>query len=422
MLLGTIVPMRTASIVFGLILFALFSLAQDYTVSVTTVTVWVRATDKKDQPVNLSASDFQVFEDGKAMPISCFEQVGVKNPDEKLTQETQMQTQAASAESAEPAAQKRKLILAIDIYNTSSAEYDGAKDELKAFVRKLDPAGWSILLAALLPGQPTVAVPFTEDVEKILGELETLRANENRDREIRDRKRKITDMLKMADSKREYAEALMLVEALAEVERRQSLMTLKALAALDKSMGTISAEEHVVIVFISGGLNSEPGREYRQIWDNAYNRSGLAVGEDVDRDFMGRREELNFDFPREVKKSIGLLNRRNVTVYCVNTRGTKNPGMDDLEEVNSIYAVRDPSILKDYQETLDGIAYETGGLSFKSSNNYDKGFGLILNDTVSQYILCYTTGRQSPKEKYHEIKVKVAQSGVKLRHRKGYWD
>lgn len=413
--------MKTVTIFSFLVLFAMSTLAQDYTVSVTTVTVWVRATDKKNQPVSLTASDFQVFEDGKAMPISCFEEVGILSG--QSTQDIQEQTQTASGEPADAVQQKRKLILAIDLFNTSTAEYDGAKDAIKSFVRKLNPADWNIMLAALLGGQSTIVVPFTSNLEELYGELEKLRANENRDREVRNRKQEITDLLKRADSKRAYAEAYQRAAAYAEDERTQSLMTLKSLAKLDKYMGTLSAEEHVVIVFVSGGLNSQPGRQYVQIVDRAYNSSGFATDKDfMDTDFMGRREELNFDFPREVKKSIGLLNRKNVTVYCVNTRGAKNPGMDDLEESSYEFAVRDPSILADYQETLDGIAYETGGLSFKSSNNYEKGFGMILNDTVGQYILCYTTGRKSPKEKYHEIKVKVAKAGINLRHRKGYWD
>jgi len=415
--------MKTVIIISLFVLFAASILAQDYSVSVTTVSVWVRATDKKNQPVSLNASDFQVFEDGKSMPISCFEEVRIKATEAQSTQEIQDQTQTAPGEAADVAPQKRKLILAIDLYNTSSAEYDGVKDELKGFVGKLDPSAWNIMVAALLGGQSTIVVPFTGNVEEIYGELEKLRANENRDRETRDRKREITDLLKRADSKRAYAEAYLRAAAYAEDEKIQSLMTLKSLAKLDKYMGTISAEEHVVIVFVSGGLNSQPGRQYTQIVDRAYNSSGFATDKDfIDTDFMGRREELNFDFPREVQRNIGMLNRRNVTVYCVNTRGSKNPGMDDLEESSYDFAVRDPSILADYQETLDGIAYETGGLSFKSSNNYEKGFGMILNDTVSQYILCYTTGRKSPKEKYHEIKVKVAKGGINLRHRKGYWD
>ncbi len=296
------------------------------------------------------------------MPISCFEQVGVKNADAQVAEATQEQTQTVGSETVAPAAQKRKLILAIDIYNTSCAEYDGAKDDIKAFVGKLNPADWNIMLAAVLGGQSTVVAPFTDNREEIYDELEKLRANEKRDREIRDRKRGITDLLKRATSKKEFAQAYLLAAAYAEDERLQSLMALKGLAGLDKYMGSISAEEHVVVVFVSGGLNSQPARQYIQIVDRAYNQSGFEANKDfVDTDFFGRREELNFDFPREVKKSIGLLNRRNVTVYCVNTRGTKNPGLDDLEEVSSTYAIRDPSILGDYQETLDGIAYETGG-------------------------------------------------------------
>ena len=51
---------------------------QEYEVSVTYVSVWVKATDDKGNPVEgLKQEDFQVFEDNVPVPITCFDEVKI---------------------------------------------------------------------------------------------------------------------------------------------------------------------------------------------------------------------------------------------------------------------------------------------------------------------------------------------------------
>jgi len=57
------------------VVFCLIASAQDYEVTVTTVSVWVRATDKSGKPITgLKQTDFEVFEDGKKVTPTCFEE------------------------------------------------------------------------------------------------------------------------------------------------------------------------------------------------------------------------------------------------------------------------------------------------------------------------------------------------------------
>jgi VWFA-related protein len=108
---------------------------------------------------------------------------------------------------------------------------------------------------------------------------------------------------------------------------------------------------------------------------------------------------FNFDFRKEMQKSIGKLNRLNVTISTLDTQGM--------------------SSTSEYRESLQQVADETGGISISNSQNFKAGFKTILKDFEHQYILCYTPPPQK-KEGYRKIKVVVKRPGVKLRYRQGY--
>src|SRR4249919_3527960 len=58
--------------------------SQDYEVAVTTVNVWIRAVDASGNPVTgLTQADFEVYENGKKMDPSCFEEINFSMPELK---------------------------------------------------------------------------------------------------------------------------------------------------------------------------------------------------------------------------------------------------------------------------------------------------------------------------------------------------
>ena len=93
---------------------------------------------------------------------------------------------------------------------------------------------------------------------------------------------------------------------------------------------------------------------------------------------------------------------------------------DNIHEESRVFMVNDTTILKDFQESLDQIADETGGISFRNSNNFAKGFTDILKDSEHQYILCYSAPQHKKQGDYHQIKVVSLKPEIKLRFRKGY--
>ncbi|HEY4490495.1 MAG TPA: VWA domain-containing protein [Acidobacteriota bacterium] len=377
-----------------LLSFLIPALAQDYTVSVTTVAVWVKATDKEGNPeTGLVSGDFSVLEDNRPMPISCFEE---RNLD--------------ASQNGEKLLQKRKLILAIDLYNTSHTEFFAVRDALANFVDQLDPETWDVMVAAILASAPTEAVPFTNEFEQIHNELQSLKGNTFRDQEIAKRKREIVEMLKSGRIAGGKARAYELAQFYAQDEQQIAEQTLRGLVGLGKYLS--NAEEHVVIVFVSGGINTRPGLQYRQLLEKADTKR------DFDADMSAFR---NPSFMEKIQKQLSVLLQKNVTIYGLNTRGTFNPGTDHVRDESSTYSVTDRSMLSYYQEGMDEVAALSGGLSFKNLNDFERPLATILADTTSQYIICYKPEHQDDKEKYRKIEVKTNKSGITLRHRKGYW-
>lgn len=405
----------------GFFLIFIFSLAssQEYEVNVTTITVWVKAIDKNDRPVQgLTSENFEVYEDGKKMIATCFDEIGgssVSNNSIQTSPETRDLIESTIP--LEPS--RRRMVLFLDLFNTSMSEYQRVRKTTEDFLSKVSPKEWDVMLGAMInTGRAGVIVPFGHDLSSISKQLPLLKPNAQRDITVTNRRRQIVDLLKINPSK--IDEAYRMASGFARLEKTDSITSIKVFSLLAGYLQKQIAEEHVVVVYISGGINLQPGRVYYELVNK------LVKGEEDTTEFAlthtASIREPNYDIDRRITQSIGQLNKKNITVYCLNTRGSANFVSDNIYEQEGGWTVNDPSFLKDYQESLDQIADETGGISFNNSNNFGKGFGDILQDSEHQYVLCYKPPDHKEKGKYHHIKVVSLQSEVNLRFRKGYVD
>ena len=68
---------KAISVLFLPVLIATLIFGQSYDVSVTNISVWIKATDSSGNPVaGLTAADFEIYEDGQKMVTTCFEETG----------------------------------------------------------------------------------------------------------------------------------------------------------------------------------------------------------------------------------------------------------------------------------------------------------------------------------------------------------
>ena len=396
---------------------------QEYEVSVTTITVWIKAFDKSGEPVTgLTTSDFEIYEDGKKVEPTCFEEIDTsKVPTESITsnQESSETDSTTRSISTQTLPSRQRMVLFMDLFNTSMAEYQRVRKITDDFLDQVDPKGWDVMLAAMInTGRSGVLVPFGHDLKNVSDQLSLLQPNAQRDVTVMNRKRTIAQILKTDPSRIE--EAFRLAGDFAKLEKYDSEKSILAFDQLAEYLQKVVTEEHVIVVYISGGINLQPGRVYFQIVNNFVGEAATLNSAEFAFAFPSSNREPNFDIERKIKQSIGRLNKKNITIYCINTRGPANLEADNIHEESRSFITSDTTLIKDFQESLDQIAEETGGISFKNSNNFTKGFTDILKDSEHQYVLCYNPPEHKDKGKYHDIKVASLKSGVNLRFRKGY--
>jgi VWFA-related protein len=395
------------------ILFPLCAVAQ-YEVSVTEITVWVRVVDSSGNPIKgLTKQDFEIFEDGKAQSLTCFQERDIDPEEESLTAEDNVEVKAGIP--------SRRFVLFLDLLNTSPSEYLRVRPKLEEFLSQIEGKKWEVMLAALTEkGKLGVIAPFTSDFSILRTLLSKAPANGKRDAHEKNNLRDITLLLKKAKENPQMRASIVqtafsVARTFARDEERNSELSIAALESFAAHLlQKRPSEEHTIILYVSGGFHADPGRRYFETINYFLEKETGTLSSAEFRD-------TNFDVRRLVKNSVGKLNRMNMTLYTINTRGMYDGG-DNMDAADPSFAQFSNTFLQDYQESLAQIADETGGAFFKNSQNFKKGFDLILTDLSHQYELCYRPSGEKKSGKYHKIEVRTKRDGARIRHRKGYWD
>jgi VWFA-related protein len=394
--------------------------AQSYEVSVTSLSVWVKATDSSGKPVEgLTANDFEIYEDGQKMDITCFEESApetapaISGPSEKVEV------------NAAPEAPK-KIAIYLDLFNTNSQEFANVRPRVQQFLDQIATKNWEVMLAALLPnGKLGIISPFTKDIPAVRNVLLKAPANSQRDAADKSRVKQMSTALEevLNTDPRVQDAALQTAYTLAgSFAKQEKVGTDYSLAALGSFAGYLAqtqGNEHIVVLFVSGGINIDPGRVY---FDMAY-KVAEQLGFTTDPTKFGlsfqAMPDNNRDIQGQIRASIGKMNRHNVTVYAINTRGMYST---DNSSQTPLLNETDSSLIRDYQDTMSQISSQTGGLSFENSRNFKMGFDQIFTDLGQQYLICYNPPQHQKAGDYHKIKVVCKKNGVDLRYRTGYLD
>jgi VWFA-related protein len=164
--------------------------AEDYEVAVTSVNIWVKAVDSSGMSVKgLTASDFQIYEDNKQVPTTCFEE----STFELASHESPLRG------SNEP---PKKFVLFLDLYNTTNIEFKRVRPALQEFVRKLKGTNSEMMLAALLSsGKLGVVATFTPDMDRIRRLIDQAKGNFTRDNRIKANDKELAELLTLGKSK-----------------------------------------------------------------------------------------------------------------------------------------------------------------------------------------------------------------------------
>ena len=131
------------------------------------------------------------------------------------------------------------------------------------------------------------------------------------------------------------------------------------------------------------------------------------------------------DVQQEIREMVGAATRANVNVYSVDPRGVAS-GMEDGIEIGgfpadgSISSIGLMEEMRLEHDSLRVVAEETGGFAVLNQNDFRTGFGRILADNSSYYVLGYYPTNDRRDGRFRNVDVKVLKPGLRVRARRGY--
>src|SRR5882757_3518570 len=136
------------------------------------------------------------------------------------------------------------------------------------------------------------------------------------------------------------------------------------------------------------------------------------------------------DSEKEFRDTVNLLARRQVAVYPIDARGLTIAPVFDASTTRN-YSRGPARMTQDLNKfsndtaaehaTMSQMAEATGGRAFYNTNGLTQAVATAINDGSNFYTLTYTPSNPASDGKFRKIKVQLAQSGVNLAYRHGYY-
>lgn len=371
---------------------------EDDVVKITTKLVQLDAvvTDEKgNQVTDLTAADFEVWQDGKPQKITNFSYVNtVASSSAPVKIEKKDKNAVLPPPPAGRAPGGRLITFVVDNCTASGSGINAAREALNKFVREQMLAGDMVAIYQTTGGS-SLLQQFTSDREQLLRLVRKIVWYPNRGcltaggpvfAPVRD------DVL--TETEREIKEA-------AEDASRdiQSVSVINVLNYIVRGLGRVGGRK--VVFLLSDGI---PLRT----------RSDKSLGTHSVRTEAALRGLTD------------AANRAAVVFNTIDTRGLLNTdAIEAVDEVSSgstdKVAAERRSLLLGMQDGLNFLARETGGTFSKNQNFLDVPIGRALNLEKGYYLLAYAPDDETFKGKnFNQVSIKVSRPGLKVVSRAGF--
>jgi VWFA-related protein len=390
---------------------------QDDVVKINTNLVQVDVVVTKDGKLvtNLTADDFEIYEDGRPQTITSF--AYVSNVPTSAPQPAPNTAKKKKDEvvvpftPVKPTDPRRIMAFVVDDMGIAWENVSLVKRQLRKFINEqMEPHDLVAIIRT--GGELGVLQQFTNDKRMLLRAVERLRWNScNRVGHFNFAPVGTSDFDGSICGARSYD------------------LSLHALRFIVGSMGYLPGRKSLVLLSDSMPVESQ---------ENKGLGSGLLMAG------TARDEQLslgpNLDFIHALEAVAEMAIRSSVVIYSVETAGLVYTGPTAADPfplgLRQVWAgaqgpaERGPQqtirLMNDRSGTLwnrrqggDLIARQTGGFPIRNSNSYD--FDRILKDQAGYYLLGYRPSEETFNRRFHRIKAKVKRSGMDLRTRFGFF-
>ena len=379
-------------------------------IDVNVVNVEVFVTDRRGNRVtDLTADDFEVYEDGRRVEITNFYAVKDGRPTEPATPDSDQQppaTRSPLPELALPEEHQLHLVIYFDNLFLRPFNRNKLIDHVRSFVNERARPDDRVMLASF-DRSLHVRHPFTTNHRAVLDEMEKLRKTTGFGVQQRTERR---DVLRRIDGSRSASEALSHVEFYAESLQHDLNQSLEALREVVSSLAGLPGRK--ALLYVSDGIPMSPAQDLFFLIDQQYKGNTTAP-------LVGTRYRAR----RKFDELAAQANANRVSFYTVEAAG-----LTTHESLSAEFGQRETSIVEadvmrdiNREEPLVRMAEKTGGLFALNTNNFDDAFERIGEDFGNYYSLGYSPVH-SVAGRYHEIEVRVRRKGLTVRHRAGYRD
>ena len=386
-------------------------------VDVTVVEVPVRVLDRSGDPVRgLTVADFTLLDQGRPQTLTAVDAIELGDP-------------AGSADRRSvPSAARRRYLLLFDFAfarpNSVVAARRAARDfvldgmldtDLAAIGTYSAQTGVRLLVtfssdrAALADAIETLGLEPAERSDPLQFAYRTRRPSMG---PVRNESARHTE-----DTARRQAQLAEIVRTMAAVDRSRAdeydrgrvKSLLQSLRDLGHVLDVVEGRKDIVL--LSEGF---PSRLLMGGPETKEEQQGLVKGEiwkvDADRRYgsVALRSDLS-----EMGE---LLKRTQCVIHTVDIAGFA----DEAERTGpSEVGV---SLPRASENALFDLSSETGGETFRGRNDIEGELRRLARRTSLVYVLAYRPDRRQGEGRYHELKVKVGRSGVKVVSRPGYFE
>jgi len=409
---------------------------ESYSAGVTAVLVDVVVRDKRGRPVlDLTANDFEVFEDSTRQKIGSFSVVeraggiGIKvgrriSGPPPATAGSSPSAPATSAEPDRP---------------TVAIVFDALQPEALALAQKaalsyLPMTGDTDARVGVFASEPGLRVlqPYTDDLPLVRRAISrvTTAGTSRRDVEA-ERRQTLNERLVALDALglgRDSSafgpggnptESQLLVEQqMTELEMRM-LRTFESLDRDQRGFGTADALLSIVqslallpgrktLVYLSEGLPASPAMQARlDGLVSAANRANVSV---YTIDAAGLRAESTLT---DTRRELDAASQERLRQNSISRDPTNGPITRIVERAEDLLRL-------DPQGGLARLAEDTGGFLIRDTNDLGSAFRRIDEDNRFHYLLTYSPSNVAYDGKFRAISVKVKRDGAQVFARKGY--
>jgi VWFA-related protein len=394
---------------------------EEHEVVVRLVLVDVIAVDKKGNfAADLTKEDFEIYEDGKRIPIDSLDLISLKKPEFEVPEMEEMK-------GADQARRKKRFFVIFDSINTIERVLDRSKHRIIEKLVSLIKLGEEIMILELDDKKGMkILQDFTSDEELIAQAVN--KASGNIWVEKSTDTLSVPGILARPDPGK-HQRSTSAFTRFTEISRYAYQFetrirfekTINSLLTLLNMIKDYPGRKPVLL--ISGGI---PGLSFEEIYSNrdmdiAIARSEVAASHVLDPfkvlQKSGRRGGKSI-----IDDLIHFANSYNITFYSLDPDNYLRYVLPDIAFDNFSRQVDIAEIKLNELTNLKFLALDTGGEAMHGANKFEYFQKIIDRDLTYYYELSYYPERDKADGKYHKIKVKLNKPGIKIRFRKGYYD